>query len=147
MVVLAAVLTFVHGVVLALRFFLRDRNAQGVGLSAVEWIAYTLGPFLISPVLLFGVLYYVGTSADELPPVSGLLPGLLIAVTVGGVLGQFVGGQLLATGWTPVAQARIDVLIAPDPRSLPYWRDLVEPPVQAVLTAVAAIALAGSSDT
>lgn len=137
--------TFTHGIAIALRFFLREKNSQTFGLSGIEWIAFTVGPFLVSPILLFGLLYYISTRADRLPTVSSLLPGLFLSVVVGTYLGQFVGEQLFQTGWTPLAQARIDVLLTPDLRSAPYWRDLLEPPIRSVLTAVAAVALARTS--
>lgn len=144
--ILTAALTFVHGIVVALRFFLREKNVQNLGLSGIEWVAYTVGPVLVSPVLLFGVLYFVGTSLDQLPSLTGLVPVLLIAVFVGTFLGQFVGEELFTSGWTPLAQAgSLDILFRPDLRSLPYWRDLVVPPIRSVLTAVAAVALAGSA--
>lgn len=142
---LTTVVTFLHGIVIALRFFLRDQNAHSLDLSVVEWAAYTVGPFLIDPVLLFGVLYYVGTRCDRLPSLPILLPGLLGAVLVGTFLGQFVGEELFVTGWTPLAQAEIEVLFTPDLRTLPYWRDLIEPPIRSLLSALAAVALAKSS--
>lgn len=137
-------ITFLHGVVVALRYLLREQHAQMLGLSAVEWVAFTLGPFLVEPVLLFGVLYYVGVHRDRLPSPPVVLPGLLVAVLVGTALGQVVGEALFPTGWTPLARAGIDVLFTPDRGVLPYWRDLIEPPIRSLLTAVAAVALARS---
>lgn len=138
-------ITALHGVAVAMRFFLRDKNAQLLELSSIEWVAYILGPLLIEPVLLFGALYLLATRYDRLPSVPALLPGLVATVVVGSLFGQYVGEQLFRTGWTPLAQARLQVLFTPDLGILPYWRDLLEPLIRASLTAVAAVALATAS--
>ena len=143
-VTLTAVFASVHGVVLALTFALREKNAQALGLSGAETVLYVLGPFLVEPVVLFVVIYYVGSHCDRLPSLPGLVPWLIGAVVVGSVSGQFAGEALFVTGWTPVAKADLASLPILDSRVLPYWRDLAEPPVRALLTALAALALARS---
>lgn len=142
---LTAVVTVLHGILIAYQLFLREKSAQTLSLSVAEWVAYTAGPFLVEPILLFGVLYVVGTRFDRVPSPGMLLPGLLASVIVGTILGQFVGEQLFASGWTPLARAEIDVLFRADWPALRYWRDLLEPILRPLLTAVAAIALVKSS--
>lgn len=142
---LTAGVTFLHGLAIALRFFLREKNTQSLGLSGVEMVAYSIGPLLVDPILLFGVLYYVGTRYEGLPSLPILLPGLLGAVLVGTFLGQFVGEEFFTSGFTPLAKTNYAPLFAPDLAVLSYWRDLVEPPLRSLLTALAAVALAKSS--
>jgi len=141
---LTFVLAAADGVVLALRFLLRERNAQGLGLSAAEWVTYTVGPALVEPALLFGVLYYASARCEQLPPLFRLLPGLAAAVVVGGGVGQLLGAWLFPTGWTPVARVGTGAVFVADLRALPVWRDLLEPFLRSLLTAVAAVGVAQS---
>lgn len=138
-------ITFLDGIATAMRFFLREKN-EAFGLSTIEWVAYTVGPVLVEPILLFAALYYVTTQSNRFPSLSALLPGLVATVVVGTFLGQYVGERIFMTGWTPLAQAaRLQVLVILDLGGLPYWRDLLEPLMRSSLTAVAAVALGTAS--
>lgn len=142
---LTASITGLHGLAMAMQFLLQEKNTQSLGLSGVEWVAYTVGPFLVEPILLFGGLYYVTKRSTQLPSLPTLVPGLVVAVLLGTFVGQYAGEELFMTGWTPLAQASIDVLFTLDWATLPYWRDLLAPLIRSSLTAVAAVALAKAS--
>ncbi|WP_137286668.1 hypothetical protein [Halorussus salinisoli] len=146
-VALTTAILFLGGLVTAYRAVLRDAIST---LSSVEWVVFTVGPFLVEPILLFGVLYYVGSRRDVTVSLVGLLPGLVVAVAVGTLLGQYLGVRLWESSAflneVPVVQAWGKLFI-PDPRVLAYWRILVEPLARDFLTAVAALALARTTDT
>lgn len=135
-----------HGIAVAYQLLVRERNSGGFTHLGFEWVAYTVGPLLVEPLLLFVVLYVASRKLDERPSVIGMLPGLMIVVIVGTVLGQYLGEQLFTSGWTPLAMLLGDgtAVLRLDLYVLPNLRDLLVPPVRSVLTSVAALALAES---
>lgn len=138
-VLLTAGLLFVEGVLISYQWFLKNANASGMGLSTIETAVYVFGSFLVEPILLFGVVYYVGSRFDRRIPLVKLLPGLAGAVVVGSVLGQLVGGTI----WFPPLHLT-NVGIRVDPVTLLNWRDTLGPLVRDLLTVVAALGLASS---
>ena len=145
---LTTAILFLAGLTTTYQSALRDTLHSTTTLSPIEWVVFTTGPFLVEPVLLFGALYYVGSRRD-ISPLIALAPGLVGAVVVGTLLGQHVGVQLFSifsVNDIPLLQAR-GHLLDPDPRVLAFWRILVEPLARDFLTAIAALALARTSDT
>ena len=139
-----ALVTFIKGFVMNYQFLLREKNAQMGGLSTVEGIVYVFGPIIIEPFVLFGVVYYLGSRTDRPPSLLVVLPGLIGVVLLGIFGGQFVGNSLFPTGWTPLYQATQQALFQPNVLTYSVWRDLLMPPVRAILTALAALALVKS---
>jgi hypothetical protein len=137
---LTGLVSLLNGLGVTYQLFLREKNAR-VGLSDPEWVAYTVGPSLVDPLVLFCTLALFASRVDRMPSLPVLLPGLVGAVLLGTLAGQTLGERLLRTGWTPLARASVGTLFTLDLRTLPYWRDLVVPPARSVLTAVAALAL------
>lgn len=145
-IVTTAGLLFLGGLMNDYQSVLRGVYQHTLTLSAVEWVVYTFGAFLIEPILLFGILYYVGTHTETTAHPITLLAGLSIAVVAGSVLGQYVGIEM----WGSSAFTKVDVplvavwngLLVPELSSLSYWYALVEPLARDLLTAVAALGLA-----
>lgn len=100
-----------------------------------------LGPLLIEPVLLFATLYFVGSRDTFSVPLVSLIPGLIGAIVVGNLLGQYVGSVLLPGADVPLAWV-VNHLFVFELGTIPFWRNLLEPLVRALLTAVAALAFA-----
>jgi len=147
-VALTTGILFLEGLATAYQSALRDALHDTGALSLIDWVAFTIGPLLVEPVLLFGALYYVGSRRDLSTSLLALTPALVGAVVVGTLLGQHVGMQsfsLHSVNDIPLLQAR-GHLLDPDPRVLAYWRILVEPLARNLLTALAALALARPVD-
>lgn len=88
---LTAVIVFLDGLAFVYRLHLREVLSQKLVLSLPDEIAYLVGPMLFGPILLFGALYYTTVTRDREIPLLTLVPGLAVAVLVGGLAGQFVG--------------------------------------------------------
>lgn len=148
-VAVTAAILFLGGVATGYQSTLRD-VLHGTGtLSPVQWVAFTVGPFLVEPVLLFGALYYVSSRRATSTSLAALVPGLVGAVVIGTLLGQHFGiqlGSISAVNDVPLMQAR-GHLLDRDPRVLAFWRVLVEPLAHDLLTAVAALALGRAVET
>lgn len=148
--VTTAGLLFLGGLMSAYQAVLRGVYQNTLTLSSVEWVVFTFGAFLVEPILLFGVLYYVGTHTETTAHPITLLAVLSIAVVTGSVLGQYAGIEV----WGSSAFFEADVplvavwsgLFVPELPSLSYWYALVEPLVRDLLTAVAALGLASIVD-
>lgn len=144
--VLTAAIMFLDGLALVYRWFLREVNYQQMGLSPVNEFAYVFGPILFEPVLLFGALYYTARRIDGELPVWTLIPGLAVAVVLGGLAGQFTGIDTWPAA-TPLTFAQgYDLLLLHHPQALLYWQDFLGPLVRALLTAIAALGLAQARD-
>lgn len=141
---------FVGGLISTYQSVLQAVLSHTLTLSPIEWAIYTVGAFLVEPVLLFAALYYVGSRSEITTSPSTLLAGLGVAVVVGTLLGQFIGvrvwmGAMSSTSDVPLTRAWVGLFV-PDPRALGYWRILVEPLVHDYLTAIAAFGLSDMMD-
>ena len=135
-VMLTAGILFLEGLVITYQLHLKEVYEDTFSLSTFEWAIRIYGPILVEPVLLFGTLYYVGSRFDRPIPLLRLLPGLAVAVIIGGILGQYVGGPP-----TPL-RGGIGVGIPADPTDHLYLQPVWEPLLRDMLTAVAALGFA-----
>lgn len=130
-----------EGIAVIYYWSLRSLNDSQLGLSSINWVAYFVSPILFEPILLFGALYYTGVTMDRDLPLLQLLPGLALAVLVGGVIGQFIGLDITPTA-APIVFLKNSDFLALSPQLVIYWRDVLAPLVRAFLTVVAALGLA-----
>ncbi|QLG27723.1 hypothetical protein HUG10_09230 [Halorarum halophilum] len=93
-VVLTALLLFLDGIVTLYHTFLARKLSHWIELSVVERVAFIPSTFIVEPVLLFVALYYVSRRFDQQVPLVKLLPGLVVAVVVGSLLGDVVGVRI-----------------------------------------------------
>ncbi|RDI70893.1 hypothetical protein [Halopelagius longus] len=136
-----AALLFLHEVVSAYQMSLLRALSRFWSLATGEWVALSVGSFVVEPVLLFVGLYYLSRRLDERLPTVLLLSALAAAVVVGSLFGQFVGW----TVWhvpTPFSTALQRNLLYPSPVTLLHWQEFLAPLVRSFLTALAAIGLA-----
>lgn len=137
---LTATLLFLHEVVSAYRLSI-GRSIRLEPLSTGDWVVFTVGSFLVEPVLLFVSLYYASRHPDERLPMAVLLPTLVVAVVVGCLLGQFVGWRIWRV-YTPLSTALQRNMLLPSPLTLLHWQEFATPLVRSFLTALAAVGLA-----
>lgn len=141
---LTAGILFLEGLALAYQSHLRDVLDQTGSLAVLEWTAFILGPFLVAPVLLFGVLYAVRSRRQHTLSLTALLPGLVVAVLVGSLSGQYYGHSV----WPSLGTKLSLLVVFPShlallgPVGANSWIDVIEPLVADFLVAVAALAFA-----
>ena len=144
---LTAVVLFLGTLAEAYQAALGESYSQTFTLSPIEWITYSFGHLLVEPVLLFVALYYVGSRIGVPSTPTVLLPGLILAVVGGNLVGTWIGANL----WTATATdlplivlfGRTNVFIL-DPPILKYWEAMIEPLVRDLVTVVAAFSFAGA---
>lgn len=137
-------LLFVTGLTAMYEAHLRGVYEHQLALSPVEWVAYGTGAFLVDPVALFVVLFVVSRRLDDSLDVLSILPGVVVVVLVGSVLGQFVGSLLFSAGVTNLSLGllvgrAIRLTLSFEPIAIRIWRFALELVVWDVLTVVAAL--------
>ena len=143
---LAGALLFLGGLASMYEAHLRVVYEHRLALSLTEWAAHGTGAFLVEPVALFVVLFVAARRFDSPPDVLSILPGMVVAVVPGTLLGQVVGAVLFPTGPTPLSllhlvRRALRLTAALEPPVIRIWRFALELVVRDLLTAVAALAL------
>jgi hypothetical protein len=136
---LTAGLLFLEGLLIRYRLAVEEVYRNTFALSPIQFVVFIFGPFLVATVLLFAVLYVVGSRVEQRPALSALLPGLAVAV----VFGSLVGQRFSPVGHPPAYL--YELFLHPfllERMNLYLWRLLVEGLVIDLLTVVAALGLA-----
>ncbi|WP_410766682.1 hypothetical protein [Haloferax sp. DFSO60] len=141
---LTAGILFISGLAHSYQGHTRAIYENTFTLSAFEWIGYSVLPFLIEPVLLFGVLFFVQSRRKPTLSLTQLLPGLFVVVVVGGFSGLFVGARIWGNGAanTQYWMYATGYLWVIEAFSVRAWVSFLEPFFREFLTAVAALGLA-----
>ncbi|ELZ75005.1 hypothetical protein C455_16690 [Haloferax larsenii JCM 13917] len=139
-----ALILFFRGFTATYGVYLNGVQSHTFSLSLFEWIVFVLGAFPFDPVTLFIVLFVAARRFDTPLDVQSILPGVVVAILTGSLLGQ-------ATGFFVFRTIKWNLLLALVTRSefwnvasfhpflVLLWRLALESVTADLLTVVAAL--------
>ena len=140
------IVLFFGGFAAIYEIHLRDVQSHTFSLSPFEWVVFTTGDFLLDPVILFVVLFVVARRVDSPLDVQSILPGAVVAILIGSLLGQAIGTLIFRTGTMTLL---LGLVTRPEfwhftsfhPFIVLFWRSALEPVTADLLTVVSALSL------